>query len=147
MRRLLLFDPWIYLNKILDDYFDEERFLNKFKQFYYHKEYPDVIKKIEEFKEEMNQTDYKQKTKLKSLKSLDKSMIERALHYPTDLLVQSPGAKIVKCPFHEDRVPSLDIRNNFFYCYGCGFKGDTIDFVMQKYGLTFKEAVKYLNRL
>ena len=38
--------------------------------------------------------------------------------------------KIV-CPFHADDRPSLQINleKNFFYCYGCGAKGDAVDFV------------------
>lgn len=61
---------------------------------------------------------------------------------------QSPLGKLMKhrnymatCPFHQDDKPSMDIRNNFFYCYGCGAKGDVIDFVRRTQNKTFREAV------
>lgn len=51
---------------------------------------------------------------------------------------------MVKCPFHNDKTPSLHIHRNLFYCHGCGEKGDTIKFIMKTKGLSFPEAVKSL---
>lgn len=50
------------------------------------------------------------------------------------------------CPFHSERTPSfkIDPERGSFYCFGCGAKGDTISFVMQLRGLTFREALSYL---
>ena len=48
------------------------------------------------------------------------------------------------CPFHNEKTPSLYLKNNFAYCFGCNWKGDTIAFVMKIKGLTFPQAVKYL---
>jgi DNA primase len=50
------------------------------------------------------------------------------------------------CPFHEDKHPSFTIypNSNHFVCFGCGEKGDAIDFIRKLKGLTFKEACKYL---
>ena len=33
------------------------------------------------------------------------------------------------CPFHNDRHPSLKLNEEYFFCFGCGAKGDVIDFV------------------
>ena len=31
------------------------------------------------------------------------------------------------CPFHNDRHPSLKLNEDYFFCFGCGAKGDVID--------------------
>lgn len=43
------------------------------------------------------------------------------------------------CPFHSDRHPSMKIDTRF-YCFGCGEKGDAIDFVAKYFGLGLKDA-------
>ncbi len=55
----------------------------------------------------------------------------------------------IKCPFHEDKSPSLKIYpdNNRFVCFGCGARGSPIDFVMKYKNCSFKEAVQYLSNL
>lgn len=60
----------------------------------------------------------------------------------TDFVTARQG--MTKCPFHLDKSPSLDVRKNFYYCYGCGAHGDVIDFVMRTKNLSFKEAVNLL---
>lgn len=47
------------------------------------------------------------------------------------------------CPFHEDKDPSLsvNIETGLFHCFGCGEKGNAVQFVQKKYGLDFKEAL------
>ena len=35
------------------------------------------------------------------------------------------------CPFHNDRHPSLKLNEDYFFCFGCGAKGDVIDFVAE----------------
>ena len=51
-----------------------------------------------------------------------------------------------RCPFHEDKTPSFYVYpdSNRFICYGCGEKGDAIDFIRKLKNLTFKEAKVYL---
>ena len=48
-----------------------------------------------------------------------------------------------RCPFHEDRTPSLSVypETGSFHCFGCGASGDVIDFVRRAEGLGFREAV------
>ena len=48
------------------------------------------------------------------------------------------------CPFHNDRHPSLKLNEEYFYCFGCGVKGDVIDFVAKLFDLSSYEAVQKL---
>ena len=48
------------------------------------------------------------------------------------------------CPFHREDTPSFKIRNDRYYCFGCGASGDQFEWVMQMENLTFPEAVRYL---
>ena len=48
------------------------------------------------------------------------------------------------CPFHNDRHPSLKLNEEYFYCFGCGAKGDVIDFVAKLFDLSSYEAVQKL---
>jgi len=54
---------------------------------------------------------------------------------------------IGKCPFHEDRHPSLNVSSDKqkFHCFGCQSKGDVIDFIIQVENLDTKEACLFLN--
>lgn len=74
------------------------------------------------------------------LQSLSAEQIERARNYPLKDLLNT-NKNIAKCPFHDDRTASLNIKNNFYHCHGCNLSGDTIDFIMKRDGYTFKEAV------
>lgn len=51
------------------------------------------------------------------------------------------------CPFHDDSTPSLSVGGvpDRFRCFGCGAKGDVIDFVRRMEGLGFHEAVQRLD--
>ena len=55
-------------------------------------------------------------------------------------------ATTVKCCFHDDDSPSLQISNSFFRCYAgsCGVRGDIFQFLQTYYNLTFIEAVRKL---
>lgn len=46
------------------------------------------------------------------------------------------------CPFHNDSNPSLKLNKKYYYCFGCGAKGDVIDFAAQLLGLSKLEAAK-----
>ncbi len=50
------------------------------------------------------------------------------------------------CPFHTERTPSfsLNAELGFYYCFGCGAKGDVITFVREMEHLDFVEAVEKL---
>ena len=48
------------------------------------------------------------------------------------------------CPFHEDRNPSLKLNEDYFFCFGCGAKGDVIDLVARLFDLSSYEAAQRL---
>ena len=43
------------------------------------------------------------------------------------------------CPFHSDKHPSMKVDTRY-YCFGCGEKGDAVDFVSKYFGLGLKDA-------
>lgn len=43
------------------------------------------------------------------------------------------------CPFHDDKHPSMKVDKRY-YCFGCGEKGDAIDFVSKYLGLPSRDA-------
>jgi DNA primase len=53
------------------------------------------------------------------------------------------------CPFHTEKSPSFHVHpdKGFYYCFGCGAKGDAITFVREIERLEFPDAVAYLARL
>jgi DNA primase catalytic core len=58
------------------------------------------------------------------------------------------GADLIgKCPFHDDRTPSLVITpaKNLWHCLGaCNMGGTVIDWVMKSNGVSFRHAVELL---
>ena len=56
--------------------------------------------------------------------------------------IQADRHGMARCPFHDDRHPSLKLNQDFYYCFGCGATGDVIDFVSRLYGLSAFEAAK-----
>jgi hypothetical protein len=50
------------------------------------------------------------------------------------------------CPFHVEKTPSFKVSpaKQTFYCFGCGAKGDVIDFIMKLHNLYFQNACRYL---
>jgi len=63
-------------------------------------------------------------------------------------LVRRGNRLVGRCPFHEERTPSFGLippENRWYYCHGCGAKGDAVDWMMQKEGAaTFAEAIEGL---
>jgi DNA primase len=58
------------------------------------------------------------------------------------------GAELLgRCPFHEDKTPSLVVspKTNLWQCLGkCNVGGSTIDWVMRTKGISFRHAVELL---
>ncbi len=50
------------------------------------------------------------------------------------------------CPFHNEKTPSFTVASDkqFYYCFGCGAKGNAIGFVMEFDNIDFPEAVDTL---
>jgi len=51
-----------------------------------------------------------------------------------------------RCPFHNEKTPSFFVapEKGFYYCFGCGVKGDIFTFIQEFEGLDFKGALKIL---
>lgn len=76
-------------------------------------------------------------------------MIARAKDYPYEDLLDSYGVQVkrgrCRCPIHKGENPtSFEIKNNYASCHACGWTGDTIAFVREMEGCSFREAVKKL---
>lgn len=50
-----------------------------------------------------------------------------------------------KCPFHNDKHPSMTFKNGRFRCWSCNTFGDCIDFTGRLLGLEPIEAIERLN--
>ncbi|MDP2193976.1 MAG: DNA primase [Alphaproteobacteria bacterium] len=50
------------------------------------------------------------------------------------------------CPFHKEKSPSFSVSDdkNLYHCFGCGAGGNVFNYLEQKRGLRFIEAVHYL---
>ncbi len=48
------------------------------------------------------------------------------------------------CPFHKEKTPSFRVHETkqFYYCFGCGEKGDVFSFVQKIENISFPEAVR-----
>lgn len=82
-----------------------------------------------------------------------KERIKQAKNYPILDLAERLRIEIGKnntcrCinPMHDDKNPSMsfDSRTNSFKCFSCGYKGDTIELVMEVNKFSFKEAIDWI---
>ncbi len=50
------------------------------------------------------------------------------------------------CPFHNERTPSFSVnkQKNFCFCFSCKKGGSPVNFIMQKEGLSFRDALIHL---
>lgn len=50
------------------------------------------------------------------------------------------------CPFHNERTPSFSVnrKRNFCYCFSCKKGGSPVNFIMEKEGLSYREALLHL---
>lgn len=54
----------------------------------------------------------------------------------------------ILCPFHEEKTPSFYIREKtqWFNCFGCGIKGDSITFIMKIKWLSFIDSLRWFEK-
>jgi len=47
------------------------------------------------------------------------------------------------CPFHSEKTPSFKVnpQRQRYHCFGCGARGDVIDFIMRVESISFRDAV------
>ena len=75
--------------------------------------------------------------------------IDKAREYPFHELHlfgrQHGKIRVGLCPFHAEKSGSFTLYdNNTAHCFGCGWHGDPIQFVMDRDRLTFPEAIRRL---
>ena len=64
---------------------------------------------------------------------------------------RTTGSVTVRCPLpshgHPDRTPSLRLHldDGIFSCFGCGAKGDVVEWVRQTEGVDWREAIRLLD--
>ncbi|MCD8344937.1 MAG: CHC2 zinc finger domain-containing protein [Oscillospiraceae bacterium] len=64
------------------------------------------------------------------------SLKQAAAHYG----LEPNHSGMVRCPFHEDKHPSMKLNEDYFYCFGCGASGDVIELTGRLFNLTPHEA-------
>lgn len=99
-----------------------------------------IKKKIRRLKSEL----YYLWEETKGRSQITREMIDRALEYPIENLVEVNKRGFAHCVAHDDEHPSMYCRNNFAYCFACGHRGDVIDLYMRVHGCNFLQAVKNL---
>lgn len=59
--------------------------------------------------------------------------------------IQFNSRGYARCPFHNEKTASLTIKKEHYKCFGCGVYGGVIDFVMEYFGLQFRQALVKLD--
>lgn len=75
--------------------------------------------------------------------SITDAMIARAREFPIEDMYDGRlrrGSGL--CPFHSEKTPSFNIKNNKYKCFGCGEYGDSISFYMKMNNVGFIQAVR-----
>jgi hypothetical protein len=72
--------------------------------------------------------------------------IARAREYPLESLVGNVNKHgFTNCPFHDDKKPSMLIKNNFGWCFSCQSWVDPIKWCMTFKGMSFPESINFLS--
>jgi hypothetical protein len=58
----------------------------------------------------------------------------------------SGGESLAKCPFHDDKVPSMSVSDDLglYHCHACGASGNAIQYLMKMEGIEFRDALREL---
>ena len=61
-------------------------------------------------------------------------------------LTRKGGNLFGLCPFHAEKTPSFSVspEKQIYYCFGCHKGGGVINFIMEREGLDFPDAVRFL---
>ncbi|MBE6861482.1 MAG: DNA primase [Ruminococcus sp.] len=54
-------------------------------------------------------------------------------------------SNMYRCPFHDDKTPSMKIYDKNYHCFGCGAHGDVIDLTANIFGTSQLEAARRIN--
>lgn len=79
--------------------------------------------------------------------TISKELVEKCRSVPIHLIVgdRRVNRKVkIRCPFHAENTGSCVLfPTGGFKCFGCGERGNTVDFVM-KLGASFEQAINDL---
>lgn len=78
---------------------------------------------------------------------ITEEMKETARNYPIEQIVEVNRSKMARCasPDHNDSKPSMYVKNNYAYCFSCGYQADPIKLAMDVNGWDFVTAVQKLS--
>lgn len=88
------------------------------------------------------ESEYSLKYEFKQEK-ITSEIIQKAKEHPFENLIKVERGWSL-CPFHNDRKPSMYVKNNFGYCFSCQKNVDTIQLLIERDGLNFIQAVMKL---
>lgn len=105
-------------------------------------------KKIKHFETQLKRCLFENRIKSISGKDLiTDDMILQAREYPIEDLIEVNGRGFALCPYHDDKKPSMLVRNGFAYCFSCQTSKDAIAIAMDIFNLKFPQAVKKLCKI
>lgn len=55
--------------------------------------------------------------------------------------------RYIKCPFHNDRSPSMIVHKDRVHCFGCGLTLDIIDFVAKYNNVSISKAIDIIDTI
>ena len=83
--------------------------------------------------------------------AISSATIEKIKQIPISDVLEGEGVPmkrvgrefVCQCVWHDDTNPSLTISDvkGFVFCHVCRASGDSINYIKEKYGLSFREAV------
>lgn len=76
--------------------------------------------------------------------NITQAMIDKAREYPVERLIEVNRQGFTKCFNHNDKKPSAYCKKNFVHCFVCQKSWDTIQILIDRDGLTFRQAVLHL---
>ena len=81
---------------------------------------------------------------------MDKFELQKLRALPIEGVAERLGMQVTRhkalCPFHDDHHASLSfsVRRNTYRCFACGAHGGTIDLVMKRLNMGFRDACRWL---
>jgi DNA primase len=85
---------------------------------------------------------------------IDKATVQRIKDTADIVEVVSDYVKLTRrganfmglCPFHNERTPSFSVNKakNFCYCFSCHKGGSPVNFIMEKEGISYQDALRQL---
>lgn len=74
----------------------------------------------------------------------DKAQILKAKEMPIENIVKVNSAGFALCADHEDSKPSMYCKNNYAYCFTCGYKADVIALYQKVNHVSFWQAINQM---